>query len=132
MSVEISAKVVKELREKTGAGMMDCKKALQNAAGDFDKAIETLKQKGLASANKKADRVATEGIIESYIHAGGKIGVMIELNCETDFVARRKEFQELARNIAMQIAACPTVEYVKISDIPTDIEESEKKTEMLK
>jgi elongation factor Ts len=132
MSVEISAKVVKELREKTGAGMMDCKKALQDAAGDFDKAIETLKQKGLASANKKADRVATEGIIESYIHAGGKIGVMIELNCETDFVARRKEFQELARNIAMQIAACPTVEYVKISDIPTDIEESEKKTEMLK
>jgi elongation factor Ts len=132
MSVEISAKVVKELREKTGAGMMDCKKALQNAAGDFDKAIETLKQKGLASANKKADRVATEGIVESYIHAGGKIGVMIELNCETDFVARRKEFQELARNIAMQIAACPTVEYVKISDIPTDIEESEKKTEMLK
>jgi elongation factor Ts len=132
MSVEISAKVVKELREKTGAGMMDCKKALQDAAGDFDKAIETLKQKGLASANKKATRVATEGIVESYIHAGGKIGVMIELNCETDFVARRKEFQELARNIAMQIAACPTVEYVKISDIPTDIAENEKKTEMLK
>ena len=132
MSVEISAKVVKELREKTGAGMMDCKKALQDAAGDFDKAIETLKQKGLASANKKAARIATEGIVESYIHAGGKIGIMIELNCETDFVARRKEFQELARNIAMQIAACPTVEYVKISDIPTDIAENEKKTEMLK
>jgi len=132
MSVEISAKIVKELREKTGAGMMDCKKALQDAAGDFDKAIETLKQKGLASANKKADRVAAEGIVESYIHAGGKIGVMIELNCETDFVARRKEFQELARNIAMQIAACPTVEYVKLSDIPTDISENEKKTEMLK
>jgi elongation factor Ts len=132
MSVEISAKVVKELREKTGAGMMDCKKALQDAAGDFDKAIETLKQKGLASANKKAARVATEGIVESYIHAGGKIGVMIELNCETDFVARRKEFQDLARNIAMQIAACPAVEYVKISDIPTDIAESEKKAEMLK
>lgn len=132
MSVEISAKVVKELREKTGAGMMDCKKALQDAEGDFDKAIETLKQKGLASANKKATRVATEGIVESYIHAGGKIGVMIELNCETDFVARRKEFQELARNIAMQIAACPAVEYVKISDIPTDIAENEKKTEMLK
>lgn len=132
MSVEISAKVVKELREKTGAGMMDCKKALQDAAGDFDKAIETLKQKGLASANKKATRVATEGIVESYIHAGGKIGVMIELNCETDFVARRKEFQELARNIAMQIAACPAVEYVKVSDIPVDIAENEKKTEMLK
>jgi elongation factor Ts len=132
MSVEISAKVVKELREKTGAGMMDCKKALQDAEGDFDKAIETLKQKGLASANKKATRVATEGIVESYIHAGGKIGVMIELNCETDFVARRKEFQELARNIAMQIAACPAVEYVKISDIPTDIAENEKKTEILK
>jgi elongation factor Ts len=132
MSVEISAKVVKELREKTGAGMMDCKKALQDAAGDFDKAIETLKQKGLASANKKAARIATEGIVESYIHAGGKIGVMIELNCETDFVARRKEFQELARNIAMQIAACPAVEYVKLSDIPTDTVENEKKTEMLK
>ena len=132
MSVEISAKVVKELREKTGAGMMDCKKALQEAAGDFDKATEALKQKGLASANKKAARVATEGIVESYIHAGGKIGVMIELNCETDFVARRKEFQELARNIAMQIAACPAVEYVKISDIPRDIAESEKKAEMLK
>ena len=132
MSVEISAKIVKELREKTGAGMMDCKKALQDAAGDFDKAIETLKQKGLASANKKAARVAAEGIVESYIHAGGKIGVMIELNCETDFVARRKEFQELARNIAMQIAACPTVEYVKLSDIPANVSENEKKTEMLK
>jgi elongation factor Ts len=132
MSVEISAKVVKELREKTGAGMMDCKKALQNSEGDFDKAIETLKQKGLSSANKKATRVATEGIIESYIHAGGKLGVMIELNCETDFVARRKEFQELARNIAMQVAACPAVEYVKIADISTDIAENEKKAEMLK
>jgi elongation factor Ts len=132
MSVEIPAKVVKELREKTGAGMMDCKKALQDAAGDFDKAIETLKQKGLASANKKANRVAAEGIIESYIHAGGKLGVIIELNCETDFVARRKEFQELARNIAMQVAACPAVEYVKITDVPSDIAENEKETEMLK
>lgn len=132
MAVEISAKVVKELREKTGAGMMDCKKALLDAEGDFEKATETLKQKGLASANKKANRIATEGIIESYIHAGGKIGVMIELNCETDFVARRQEFQELAKNIAMQVAACPNVEYVKLSDIPNEIAEQEKATEMAK
>jgi len=132
MSVEIPAKIVKELREKTGAGMMDCKKALQDAAGDVDKATETLKQKGLASANKKATRIATEGIVESYIHAGGKLGVIIELNCETDFVARRKEFQELAKNIAMQVAACPAVEYVKITDIPTDVAENEKKIEILK
>jgi elongation factor Ts len=132
MSVEISAKVVKELREKTGAGMMDCKKALLDAEGDFEKATETLKQKGLASANKKASRIATEGIVESYIHAGGKIGVIIELNCETDFVARRQEFQELAKNIAMQIAACPNVEYVKLDEIPADVAESEKKTEMAK
>jgi elongation factor Ts len=132
MSVEIPAKIVKELREKTGAGMMDCKKALQDAAGDVDKATEKLKQKGLASANKKSNRVATEGIIESYIHAGGKLGVIIELNCETDFVARRKEFQELAKNIAMQVAACPAVKYVKIADVPADIAENEKKIEMLK
>jgi elongation factor Ts len=93
--------------------MMECNKALFDAEGDLEKATETLKQTGLASANKKASRIATEGIVESYIHAGGKIGVIIELNCETDFVARRQEFQELAKNIAMQIAACPNVEYVK-------------------
>ena len=89
MGVEISAQSVKELRDKTSAGMMDCKKALQDANGDMAKAMETLRQKGLASANKKASRIATEGVIESYIHMGGKLGVMVEVNCETDFVARR-------------------------------------------
>lgn len=126
MAAEISAQVVKELREKTSAGMMDCKKALQEANGDMDKAMETLRQKGLASANKKSSRIATEGVIESYIHMGGKLGVIVEVNCETDFVARRPEFQELAKNIAMQIAACPSVEYITTSSIPTDIIQKEK------
>ena len=121
MSVEISAQTVKELREKTSAGMMDCKKALQEANGDIEKAMETLRQKGLASANKKSSRIATEGVIESYIHMGGKLGVIVEVNCETDFVARRPEFQELAKNIAMQIAACPSVEYITINAIPEEI-----------
>ena len=119
MGIEISAQVVKELRDKTSAGMMDCKKALQDSNGDMDKAMETLRQKGLASANKKSSRIATEGLVESYIHMGGKLGVMIEINCETDFVARRPEFQELAKNIAMQIAASPSVEYISLNHIPT-------------
>jgi len=97
MAVEISAQIVKELREKTSAGMMDCKKALQEANGDMEKAMETLRQKGLASANKKSSRIATEGVVEAYIHMGGKLGVIVEVNCETDFVARRPEFQELAK-----------------------------------
>ena len=129
MSVEISAQTVKELREKTSAGMMDCKKALQEANGDIEKAMETLRQKGLASANKKSSRIATEGVIESYIHMGGKLGVIVEVNCETDFVARRPEFQELAKNIAMQIAACPSVEYITINAIPEDIVQKEKESE---
>ena len=129
MSVEISAQTVKELREKTSAGMMDCKKALQEANGDIEKAMETLRQKGLASANKKSSRIATEGVIESYIHMGGKLGVIVEVNCETDFVARRPEFQELARNIAMQIAACPSVEYITINAIPEEIVRQEKESE---
>ena len=89
MGIEISAQVVKELRDKTSAGMMDCKKALQDSNGDMEKAMETLRQKGLASANKKSSRIATEGLIDSYIHMGGKLGVIVEINCETDFVARR-------------------------------------------
>ena len=129
MAVEISAQIVKELREKTSAGMMDCKKALQESNGDIDKAIETLRQKGLASANKKSNRIATEGVVESYIHMGGKLGVIVEVNCETDFVARRPEFQELAKNIAMQIAACPSVEYITTSSIPEDIVQREKDIE---
>lgn len=127
---EISAKTVKELREKTGAGMMDCKKALQASDGDMSKAIDWLRQKGIASAGKKAGRVAAEGIVDSYIHTGSRIGVLVEVNCETDFVARREEFQTLARNIAMQIAACPQVEYVKVEDIPAEIVEKEKSIEM--
>ena len=132
MVAEISAKIVKELRDKTSAGMMDCKKALQEANGDFEKAEEALKKKGLAIADKKASRIATEGIVEAYIHMGGKLGVLVEVNCETDFVARRSEFQELARNISMQIAACPQVQYINGADIPPEVAEKEKKTEMEK
>jgi elongation factor Ts len=127
---EISAKLVKELREKTNAGMMDCKKALVENDGDIAKASEWLRQKGITSAEKKAGRVAAEGIVESYIHTGGRIGVLVEVNCETDFVARREDFQALAKNIAMQIAACPNVEYIKIADIPQDIVGKEKEIEM--
>lgn len=127
---EIPAKVVKELRDRTGAGMMDCKKALQENSGEIEKAVEWLRQKGLASAGKKAGRVAAEGLVDSYIHTGGRIGVLVEVNCETDFVARNQAFVELVRNIAMQIAACPNVEYVKVSDIPAEIAEKEKAIEM--
>ena len=101
----ITAAMVKELREKTGAGMMDCKKALTATEGNFDKAIDFLREKGLASAAKKAGRVAAEGVVTSYIHAGGRIGVLVEVNCETDFVAGTPEFKDFARDIAMQIAA---------------------------
>jgi len=132
MGVEISAQSVKELREKTSAGMMDCKKALQDSNGDMSKAMETLRQKGLASATKKTSRIATEGVVECYIHMGGKLGVMVEVNCETDFVARRPEFQELAKNIAMQIAASPLVEYVSLQNVPLNIVEKEKEIESSK
>ena len=126
----ISAKVVKELREKTGAGMMDCKKALTENDGDMEKAIEWLRQKGTISADKKQGRVAAEGLVESYIHTGGRIGVLVEVNCETDFVARRAEFQELVKNVAMQIAACPNVEFVRVDDIPQETVTKEKEIEM--
>ncbi|MBC6476458.1 MAG: translation elongation factor Ts [Hormoscilla sp. GM7CHS1pb] len=127
---EISAKLVKELRERTGAGMMDCKKALKESDGDQEKAIEWLRKKGLASAGKKAGRVAAEGLVDSYIHTGGRIGVLVEVNCETDFVARREEFQTLVRNVAMQIAACPNVEYISVEEIPEEIGAKEKEIEM--
>ncbi|HEY9832453.1 MAG TPA: translation elongation factor Ts [Stenomitos sp.] len=127
---EISAKLVKELRDKTGAGMMDCKKALKETEGDIAKAAEWLRQKGITSAEKKAGRVAAEGLVGSYIHTGGRVGVLVEVNCETDFVARREEFQDLVRNIAMQVAACPNVEYVKVEDIPAEISQKEKDIEM--
>ncbi len=125
---EISAQLVKQLREKTGAGMMDCKKALTETSGDEEKAVEWLRKKGKASAEKKAGRLAAEGIVESYIHIGGRIGVLVEVNCETDFVARRDEFKELARNIAMQIAAS-SVDYVRIEDIPATMVEHERTIE---
>jgi elongation factor Ts len=127
---EISAKLVKELREKTGAGMMDCKKALSECAGDLSKATEWLRQKGIATAEKKAGRTAAEGAIGSYIHTGSRVGVLVEVNCETDFVARGELFQELLRNVAMQIAACPNVEYVTTDDIPAEVAEREKAIEM--
>ncbi|MBE7381240.1 MAG: translation elongation factor Ts [Leptolyngbya sp. SIO1E4] len=127
---DISAKLVKELREKTGAGMMDCKKALKENDGDMEKAIEWLRQKGIASAAKKEGRIAAEGLVHSYIHTGGRVGVLVEINCETDFVARREEFRTLAQDVAMQITACPNVEYVKVSDIPDEIIQREKEIEM--
>jgi elongation factor Ts len=127
---EISAKLVKELRDKTGAGMMDCKKALAETGGDSSKAIEWLRQKGIATAEKKAGRTAAEGAIGSYIHTGARVGVLVEVNCETDFVARGEAFQELLRNVAMQIAACPSVEYVSVDEIPAEVAEREKQIEM--
>jgi elongation factor Ts len=101
----ISAKAVKELREKTGAGMMDCKRALEDAGGNLDKAIEVLRKKGIAKAEKKASREVKDGLVDAYIHAGGKLGTLIEVNCETDFVAKTDDFKEFVRNLAMQIAA---------------------------
>jgi len=127
---EISAKLVKELRDMTGAGMMDCKKALNETKGDKGKAVEWLRQKGIASAEKKAGRAAAEGAIGSYIHTGARVGVLVEVNCETDFVARGEIFQELVRNVAMQVAACPNVDYVKVEDIPAEVAEREKQIEM--
>jgi len=127
---EISAKLVKDLRDKTGAGMMDCKKALAESEGDMTKAAEWLRQKGIATAEKKAGRTAAEGAVGSYIHTGARVGVLVEVNCETDFVARGELFQELVRNVAMQIAACPNVEYVTTDEIPADVAEREKAIEM--
>lgn len=126
---EISASMVKELRERTGAGMMDCKKALTEVAGDMEKAIEFLREKGLAAAAKKAGRIAAEGIIEAYIHGGGRIGVLVEINCETDFVAKNEDFRGLARDIAMQIAASKP-EYVRREEVSP--EKIEKEKEILK
>jgi elongation factor Ts len=117
---EITAKAVQELREKTGAGMMDCKKALTEAGGDFAKAEEVLRKKGLAAAAKKSSRAATEGAVASYIHMGGKIGVLVEVNCETDFVARTEGFQTLVKDIAMQIAAANPL-HVRREEVPPEV-----------
>lgn len=121
----ISASMVKELRERTGAGMMDCKKALTETNGDVEKAIAYLREKGLAAAAKKAGRIATEGVVETYVHAGGRIGVMLELNCETDFVAKTDDFQALAKDIAMHIAAAKP-EYLNSEEVPADVIENER------
>jgi elongation factor Ts len=121
---EVSAQAVKELREKTGAGMMDCKKVLTEAGGDFAKAEELLRKKGLAAAAKKSSRAATEGAVASYIHMGGKIGVLVEVNCETDFVARTEGFQTLVKDIAMQIAAAAP-QWVRREEVPAEIVEKE-------
>lgn len=121
----ISANLVKELRERTGAGMMDCKKALTETNGDTEKAIEFLREKGLSAAAKKAGRIATEGVIETYIHGGGRIGVMLELNCETDFVAKTDDFKELAKDIAMHIAAARP-EFLRPEEVPAEELEKEK------
>ena len=121
---DVNANQVKELREKTGAGMMDCKKALAEAGGDFAKAEEVLRKKGLAAAAKKSSRAATEGAVASYIHMGGKIGVLVEVNCETDFVARTEGFQSLVKDIAMQIAAAAP-QYVRREEVPQDLVQKE-------
>jgi elongation factor Ts len=117
---EVNANMVKELREKTGAGMMDCKKALAEAGGDLVKAEEVLRKKGLSAAAKKSSRAATEGAVASYIHMGGKIGVLVEVNCETDFVARTDGFQALVKDIAMQIAAA-SPSYVRREEVPAEV-----------
>jgi len=128
--LEIPTETVKELREKTGAGIMDCKRALVEAKGDFEKASEFLNKQGLAIARKKADRVANQGIIETYIHQGGRIGVIVEVNCETDFVARTSEFRELAHDIALQIAAM-SPQFISAEDVPSETETNPTETCLL-
>lgn len=117
---------IKKLRELTGAGVLDAKRTLEQYNGDFDKALAVLKEKGLKAAEKKAERVARQGLVEAYIHAGGKIGVLVEVNCETDFVAATNEFKQLAHDIALQIAATKP-RYVSVNDIPTEELEAQKK-----
>src|SRR3989337_821612 len=116
----ITTDLIKQLRDKTGAGMMDCKRALEESAGDMEKAIEYLRKKGAATAAKRADRETNQGVVEAYIHAGGRIGSMVELNCETDFVAKTPEFKALAHDIAMQIAAMTPL-YIRKEDVPQDV-----------
>jgi elongation factor Ts len=123
--MDISAKDVKALRERTGAGMMDCKRALQESGGDVDKAIEWLRVKGLSGAAKLAGREATEGTVQAYIHANGKVGVLVEVDCNTDFVARNDDFIAFARDIALHVAAMPDTRYVSEDEIPEEAKEAE-------
>jgi len=125
---EVKAADVKALRERTGAGMMDCKAALAEAGGDMDKAIELLRVKGQASATKRSGRATSEGVVASYIHATGRVGVLVEVACETDFVARNEEFREFAREVAVHIAgAAPPPQYVSRDEIPEDARENERR-----
>jgi elongation factor Ts len=124
---EVTAAMVKELREKTGAGMMDCKKALAESQGDFAKAEEYLRKKGIAGAERRAGRIAAEGLIGTYVH-GGRLGALVEVNCETDFVARNEDFQRLVKDIAMQVVAARPL-YVRREDVPADVLEKEKEIE---
>ncbi len=126
MAADISATMVKELRDKTSAGIMDCKKALKESNGDIEKAIDYLRKKGLATAQKRSGRDASAGIVQSYIHMGGKIGVLVEVNCETDFVAKNEDFQEFVKGVAMHIAALNPIG-LKKEDVPLDVVEKEKK-----
>lgn len=122
----ITPQMVKELRERTQAGMMDCKRALEATGGDLEKAVDYLREKGLAAAAKKAGRRAADGLVEAYIHPGGRVGVLVEVNCETDFVAKTQDFQQLVRDIAMHIAAMRP-EYVRREDVPAEVVEHEKR-----
>jgi len=122
---EITTEVIVQLREKTGCGMMDCKKALVESGGNMDKAIEALRKKGLAAMAKRAERTAAQGVVESYIHTGGKIGVLVEINCETDFVARNSDFLKFAKDLAMQIAA-QNPQYIYVDDVPQGVVDNEK------
>lgn len=132
MNIEITPQTIKKLREKTGAGMMNCKQALTENNGDFDKAVEFLKLKGMATADKKSSRNTQEGLIYSYIHTGNKLGILLEINCETDFVARRPEFQDLAKNIAMQIASNENIEIISATDISESLKDKVWKFESSK
>jgi elongation factor Ts len=126
--MEIRAEAVKELREKTGAGFMDCKKALAEVSGDLEQAVRWLREKGLAAAAKKAGRVTSEGLVGTYLHAGGRIGVLVEVNCETDFVAKTPDFQNLVKELAMQVAAASPAlpRYVRREDVPAQLVEQER------
>jgi elongation factor Ts len=124
--MEISAKTVKELREKTGVGMMDCKNALKEANGDMAKAVELLRKKGIAKAEKKASREVNDGLIHAYIHPGGKLGVLVEVNCETDFVAKNEDFKQLVHNLSMHIAASNPIA-IDRENVPSDVVEREKR-----
>jgi elongation factor Ts len=123
--MEISVELVKDLRQRTGAGVIDCRTALQDANGNMEAAIDYLRRKGLATAAKKAGRIATEGLVSSYIHAGGKMGVLVEINCETDFVAKTEDFQTFVKNIAMHIAAA-NPQYIRREEIPEEVLERER------